>query len=221
MPGVDDARPVEYLGGPIRRLFMRYPWHVSGVIGVLLITGLRPCTRHVPEPPPIVAPMPAFDLLGPGGVTVTDKALHGDIWIAGFVCLDCSGAPAEIAPTLHAIASRVATHDKPMRFLAVGTQQGDTPEALAAWAASPDLPPTRWLTLSGPQGATDALRAEVTRALGGQAPEIWARIFIIDDRGRLRGSYALGERGADEIYHRAQHVALESRGRRDAGRSHP
>jgi cytochrome oxidase Cu insertion factor (SCO1/SenC/PrrC family) len=211
MPAPDDVRPVEYLGGPVRRLFMRYPWHVGAFVGIALITGLRPCTRHVPEPPPVVAPMPAFELLGAGGATVTNDALEGHVWIAGFVCVDCDGPGAPVGPSLHEIAERARTHDKPMRFLAIGVRADrDTPEAMARWANG-----SRWLALGGAQGAMSGLRTGVVRALGGTS-ETWSRLFIIDDRGNLRGSYALGERGADEIYHRAQHVARESRARRRA-----
>ena len=92
-----------------------------------------------------------------------------------------------------------------MRFLAIGLDPtSDTPEALATWVESRGGDPTRWLTAGGSPRETVALRDAVIRALGDSAPpDRWSRLFLIDDRMQLRGSYAMGDRGADEVYHRA------------------
>ena len=212
MPSSDDARPVDYIGGPVRRLFMRYPWHVSAVVGVLLITGLRPCTRHVPDAPPVVGAMPGFTLQGAGGEARSLGDLAGHVWIAGFVAVDAAGPDGEVGEALVALAAKSRTHDKPMRFLAIGSRADrDTPDALAAWATARGLERPRCEWLAGPQGDTDAIRAQLVSTFGAQTSEVWAHVFIIDDRGKLRGAYPLGERGVDEAYHRAQHVARDSR----------
>ena len=212
MPSPDDARPVEYIGGPLRRLFMRYPWHVSAVVGVLIITGLRPYTRHVPEAPPIIAPMPAFELSTATGEVIRTDDLLGSVWLAGFVCHGCTGPIANTGSTLRDIALRSITHGKPIRFLAIATDSvRDSAETMGQWAASHSLPTDRWTNATGAQPVITGLRAEVIRAFKSDTPETWARLFIIDERAQLRGAYALGDRGADEAYHRAQHVAREAR----------
>lgn len=38
------------------------PWVVGFILGLIIITGIRPCTRFVPEPPEVRAQLPAFEL---------------------------------------------------------------------------------------------------------------------------------------------------------------
>ena len=187
---------------------MRYPWRISAVAGLLVITGLRPCTRHVPDAPSVVAPMPDFTLRTAEGSPATPSSLSGTIWIAGFVCARCKGATAEVGPTLADLSKRIATHSKPLRVLAIGS---DTASQGETWSGDIGLVPTVTLALSGAPATVRSLKDHVATAFGPDQPRPWDRIFIIDDRGQLRGAYALGEMGADEAYHRAQHVARDAK----------
>jgi hypothetical protein len=187
---------------------MRYPWHISTVVGLFVITGLRPCTRHVPDAPPIVAPMPDFALQSTTGAPVTPATLSPTIWIAGFVCVECKGATTEVGPTLAELSQRIETHSKPLKVLAIAT---DAPTDQGAWSEPLSLASTTSLALSGPRETIASLKDQVAVAFGPDQPRPWDRIFIIDDLGQLRGAYALGEMGADEAYHRAQHVARDSK----------
>ena len=192
----------------MRHLFMRYPWHISTVVGLLVITGLRPCTRHVPDAPAIVAPMPQFELQDTEGANVTTESLASTIWIAGFVCAQCKGPTAEVGPTLAGLSERITTHKKPLKVLAIAT---DAPTNPGEWGQAMGLVAAGSLALTDTRGNVASLKDQVAAAFGPDQPKPWDRIFIIDDHGQLRGAYALGEMGADEAYHRAQHVARDSK----------
>ena len=196
------------MGGPLRRLFMRYPWHISTVVGLFVITGLRPCTRHVPDAPAVVAPMPHFELETAEGTPYEPANLASTIWIAGFVCGTCKGGTAEVGPTLAELSTRIETHNKPLKVLAIVT---DAPSKPSTWIAPQGLAPAVSLALSASPASVASLKDQVAAAFGPDQPKPWDRIFIIDDLGQLRGAYALGEMGADEAYHRAQHVARDSK----------
>ena len=178
---------------------MRYPWHVSAVVGVLLITGLRPCTRHVPAAPAVGASMPSFSLASSTESTFTESSLLGETWIAGFVCDECEGAVSQMGPILKELAGKIVEHKKPLRVLAI------SPSPPRNSTANNPI-----LRVHGPKERVDALRERVVAALGADKASTWNRTFIIDDQGKLRGAYALGELGADEVYHRAQHVARDA-----------
>ena len=208
MPAPHDERPVDYIGGPLRRLFMRYPWRISGLVGVLLITGLRPCTRHIPEAPPIIAPMPNFALSGPTSATATPEDLRGEVWIAGFACAKCQGPPADVSAVLAELSQRVHTHKKPLKVLAIAS---DVTRDSASWHLQQGFHETTSLALYGDDAAIQSLKFEVARTMKSEQPDLWNRIFIVDQDAKLRGAYALGELGADEAYHRAQHVVREAK----------
>ena len=196
------------MGGPIRRLFMRYPWRISGLVGILIITGLRPCTRHIPEAPAVIAAMPAFSLTRHDGASVGPEQLRGEVWVAGFACATCEGPPADISATLASLSQRIKTHQKPLKVLAFASDAGS---GHTSWHLKKGYDASVALALHGPAATIQSLKKEVALALESHEPDLWNRIFIIDHAGQLRGAYALGELGADEAYHRAQHVVRDAK----------
>ena len=83
----EDKRPVQYLGGPIRQFIMRYPYWIAGALGMIYITASRPCTRYIPEPPPILGQVNPPTLTPVMGGEAPKHPLNGRVWIAAHVCV--------------------------------------------------------------------------------------------------------------------------------------
>ena len=59
-------------------------WLWAFLIGVVLVTLMRPLLRRVPAPPPVLAQLPAFDLVEAGGERFRPVDLEGSVWVLAF-----------------------------------------------------------------------------------------------------------------------------------------
>jgi len=212
--------------GPRRRI--RHPFLWAFLVGIAVLTLMRPLLRHVPAPPPVEGRLPALRLVDQEGRPFGPEAMHGDVWIVGFVgrprgadpaAAAASASPAAAGRTAGAAsASAEASTEKArldglreiqdayrdfgvrgIRILVVSLTD-ETTEAIATRAAAAGADPKRFtfarLDPSSPPRALEIL--DVARHAG--------ELLIVDADGGLRGWYASGRDGLNEIYNRAQHV---------------
>ena len=43
--------------------FLRNPWILSGLLGIIAITIITPFVRHIPDAPPVIGQLPTFELV--------------------------------------------------------------------------------------------------------------------------------------------------------------
>ena len=67
-----------------RRPVWRNPWVLAFLAGILTLTAIRPLLRRIPEPPPLLAQLPAFSLVDDRGRTFGSAELRGTVWIGSF-----------------------------------------------------------------------------------------------------------------------------------------
>jgi protein SCO1 len=217
--------PPEERGGWLRRTFIRYPWHVGTVVGLVTITAMRPCTRHVPDPPPVLSQVPAFSLVDHDGQPFTSDTMRGTVWVAGFMFTSCPSTCPKISRAMLDLQHRYAQHKLEIPLVSFSVDpENDTPEVLKKYADMLGADTTRWRFVTGPLadmqklvvgGFASAMDKQTDQA-GMVDIAHTTKLALIDADGNVRGYYSSDEVGIDELFHRSQHVLREQR-QRQAG----
>lgn len=227
-----------------RQGWLRNPYVWAFLIGIVTITALRPVTRRIPDPPPVLGQVPAFTLTDQRGLPFGSADLEGTVWVAGFFLTRCP----EPCPTLIEAMSRLgkryeAAGMDEVRLVSISLEPDrDTPERVAEYADSVGADPARWSLLTGEPETVRALLADGFRmAMGPPRAERPAeraaeddvhagQLVLVDGRGRVRGYYEVLNRelymgfeegidvAVDEVFHRSRHVLAEA-DRESSGRT--
>lgn len=200
----------------------RVPWYqnpwVWGVLfGLVFIPLIRPLTRRVPAPPPVLGALPAFELVDESGEPFTREDMAGDVWVVGFFFTECRTLCPRILAATTSLAARYERNEVPVRMLLVSVDPTtDTPAVLKAKAEEMGLDLDRWSLVTGPEPEVRALveggfqtamgRQIVDEATGIVDIAHTERLILVDWQGALRGYYGIDELGLDEVYHRSTHV---------------
>ncbi len=220
-PSSMTARPPELPVNPVRKFLLRYPWHIGAAFGVLFLTGIRPFLRHVPEPPPSMYTLPAYQLVDQAKKPFTPEMMHGKVWVASFAFTSCPSACPALVAALGRLQERYEKNDIPVEIVTLTVDpEHDTPDVLAAYASELGADPTRWRFVTGSRAQLEALVVGGFKlALGEQPPPDATmydiahstKIALVDAHGGVRGYYGTDEPGLDEVFHRSQHVLDEAR----------
>ena len=202
--------------GPIpRRGRNLYLW--AFLLGVVVLTLMRPCLRRVPAPPPVQGVLPGFTFVDDTGRLFGPERLRGAVWIVHIFYTGCGAGCAGTLRSLGEIRRAYADLGiDGIRVLSLSVDpQHDTPEALRAFETAQGEDPGRWLLATGAAADLDTFLRLIYRRPGEPVPsgdtplEAIARagmLVLVDPEGGLRGIYASDASGIDEIYNRAQHV---------------
>ncbi len=213
--------PPEERGGWLYRKFIRYPWHFGAVVGIVTITAMRPCTRHVPDPPPVLSQVPAFELVDQDNRPFTSESLRGHVTVAGFMFTSCPSTCPKISRAMLSLQERYAQHkiaDVELVSFSVDPEH-DTPEVLKKYAGHLGADEQSWRFVTGPLAAMKALvvggfASAMDKQMGEHGMVDIAhttKLALIDAEGNIRGYYGSDEQGLDEVFHRSQHVLREMR----------
>ncbi|MCA9690782.1 MAG: SCO family protein [Myxococcales bacterium] len=206
--------------GPLRRLFMRYPWHISFVLGIILITvqGLR--MRHIPEPPPVLFQVPEFSLVDQSGREVTRDSLRGQVWIGSFFFTSCPSICPKITKSMLDLQSRLQSEGVDVKLVSFTVDpDNDTPEVLARYAKTIGADLERWRFVTGPRAQMEQLvvggfKTAMDPSKRDGDVEMYdiahsTKLVLVDRDGGVRGYYDTDAQGLDEVFHRSWHVLLE------------
>ncbi len=209
--------PPEERGNWLRRLFVRYPWHFSAIIGILCITwyGLR--NRHIPEPPEVMFPVPAFELVDQDGAVFSSETMRGDVWVASFFFTSCPSICPRITKSMIDLQTRLDEADVNVRLVSFSVDpENDTPEVLKRYAGTAGADEQRWRFVTGPLKDMEALVVGGFKTamdpkqregdVGMYDIAHTTKLVLIDKDGGVRGYYNTDPEGIDEVFHRSQHV---------------
>ena len=189
MPAV-DARP------PL----LRYPFLWAFLLGVIVLTAIRPCLRRVPVPPPVTGRFPEATLVDQDGRPFGRDTMRGAVWVVAFPQEGCGEACDGAARRLREIdETYAALRVGGIRILSVVAQSA----TLEGRAAGGDAEPSRRVVASG---GADVVRDLAAALCGAAAPASPGCLAIVDASGNLRGHYAADADGFNEVYNRAEHV---------------
>lgn len=171
---------------------------VALLAALALVAAVGRWVRQAPAPsaPPAIA-IPPFALTERSGAQVTDQALRGKVWIAGFVFTRCT----TICPRLAAVMSglqaplRALPGGEDARLVAISVDpEHDAPPVLAAWAERFQADPARWLFLTGDRTAIWTLAEQgfklpVQKEAGTPGHLILhsPKLVLVDRAGEVRG----------------------------------
>lgn len=216
----DDAREAapSWEQGPI----WKNPFAWAAVLGILVVTLIRPALRHVPEPPPALATLPAWSLVDQAGQPVGSATLAGQVHLVAVVSSACPGECRRTLDAAGRLEARLWQHAQPVRVLVLDLE----PSGAAPLAAGRGWAADRVSVVGGDSEAACSLAAALLAPLAGPRTLTCAdraliehaeRMTLVDGQGRVRGHYRLDELGLDEAFHRARRVVMEERERARAG----
>lgn len=214
--------PPDYVPPPWLAWLRRNIWWVSGVLGILTITAIRPLLRRIPEPPAVMFTLPAdYALVDQHGAPFTPATLRGKVWVAGFVFTHCPSICPTVTKAMADLRGRFDRLGLEIEMVSFTVDPArDTPEVLAAYAVESGADNPRWRFVTGkPDDVVALVRHGFYLGVGPAKPtgvdnmydiSHSSQLALVDGEGNVRGFYGIeAEQGLDEIFHRAQHVLAE------------
>lgn len=201
---------------------LRNPYVWAFVIGIVTLTAIRPLLRHVPEPPPVLFPLPEFSLVASDGTPFGSAELRGQVYVASFFFTSCRSICPAIMQGMARLQDGLSRNEiSGIRLVSISVDpEHDTPAVLADYGESLGVDPGRWTLLTGDpervrQLVVSGFKTPVEPAPPGGAEPMdiahTGKLVLVDGAGRIRGYYDSNELGLDEVYNRAQHVLRQER----------
>src|SRR5512143_3183439 len=190
---------------------VRSPYFWGLLIGCATVTLIRPLLRREPAAPPVLSPLPRFELVAPDGTAFGSDALRGHVYVANFFTTRCAAIDL---PAMHGMATlqelyREAGIDS-IRLVSISADPAyDTPERLRAAQATFGVDPARWVLLTGgieeirslaEQGFHVPFGDEAAGVSGACDAVHPSPLMLVDTQGGLRGIYGAGDLGVDEVF---------------------
>ena len=198
---------------------LKNPYFLAAVAGAITIPLLRPCLRNVPDPPPVLAELPAYALTSQDGEAFGSEQLRGHVYVANFIFTTCRSMCPGLTRAMASLQDKFEQIDVDIRLVSFTVDPAtDTPERLEAYAEEYGADTSRWTFLTGSEEELEDLIVngfmtavgEPQRDGAGMIDIAHSAKFILIDRdGQIRGYYDSDELGLDEIFHRSQHVFYE------------
>jgi protein SCO1/2 len=202
--------------------FYRNPFVIAFVAGIVTLTLIRPLLRHEPEPPPVLAQLPAFTLEDASGKPYGSADLAGQVYIASFFFTRCPSICPLLMQNVRKLQEGLNAQEiSGIRLVSITVDpENDTRDVLADYAQNLKADPARWTFLTGPPDKVRELvvsgfKTPMDRAdtPPGSAMDIahTGKVVLVDGSGRIRGYYGTDDLGLDEVFNRAQHVLKQER----------
>lgn len=170
---------------------------------VFFLAGCGATARQQPDAPPdLDFPVGTFRLTERSGRTVTEKDLHGKVWVASFIFTRCSGPCPQVTSTMRRLQSELqseleAGQVRLVTFTVDPTR--DDLRALQTYANNRGAHPDHWLFLTGDEATIHTLLREqfkqgVQRRSGPDVTEGTEfdhspRLVVVDKEGVIRSMH--------------------------------
>ena len=224
-----DAEPNKE-GGRLRSL-LQSPWLWAVVAGLIVIPAMRPFLRYEPAPPPVLYELPQFRLVDSSGAPFGSSELAGQVYVADFIFTRCGSICPLLTRAMRSLDERYREAGiSGVRLVSISVDPNyDTPEVLRQYEQAYGLDPGRFRLLTGPEDDIRTLimsgfrldydtgtDSAVPASDGAESEDLiqlahTGKLFLVDQRGAVRGLYDIDEAGLDEVFHRCQHVLHERR----------
>jgi protein SCO1/2 len=203
-----------------RKGAFRSPFVWAFFVGIVLLTLMRPLLRFEPDPPPVLAELPAWTLVDQHGSSFGSADLEGTVYVANFFFTRCASI---CPPLMRAVATLDDRYEREgiegIRIVSITVDpEADTAERLGEYGKGLGADPARWTLLTGEPDDIRKLVVSGFKTAMGDREELSAGLFdiahagklvLVDGQGRIRGYYDYDAPGLDELFHRSQHVQRE------------
>jgi protein SCO1/2 len=171
------------------------------VCAALLVTLWPRRTRR--DPPPVIAPVPAFALTDQEGRPFASGiALRGRPWVANFIFTRCTTVCPIFTGKMARLDARLKERGDDAWLVSFSVDpEHDTPEVLRRYATERGAPTERWSFLSGSTAdilrtVTEALKIHIEKVDGapiGQSIMHGTHFVVVDAEMNIRGYYDLAD----------------------------
>jgi protein SCO1/2 len=167
------------------------PWvYLSALlIIILLIIFLQP--DEVEEKLPIIAQIPAFDLIDQDGKQFTLNNLKGNVWLADFIFTTCAGPCPIMTERMSTVQYDLLDINK-LKFVSFTVNPDyDTPDVLKKYAKRYNADISTWSFVTGKYEKIQELIANGFK-MGDEEEIVFhsTRFALVDHKGNLRGYYS-------------------------------
>jgi len=157
-----------------------------------LFVSLLAC-RPAP-PPPVLSPIPPFQMQNQEGRPFGAAQLQGKPWVADFIYTECKDSCPQLTARMADLQKRLPPSVQLVSFTV--DPKRDTPEKLQAYATSAGADPQRWHFLTGPPELVKYLLGTGFKVTLLEESEQGVRnlvhdehLVLVDGIGRIRGYY--------------------------------
>lgn len=215
----------------IGRLLARPLFWVPVMAVLFLVPIGRSLLRRLPPPPPVLATLPSFAMTDQLGHAFGTRELAGKVWVADFIFTSCQTMCPLLTQRMGEIAHRGRHLGPDFHLVSFSVDpERDTPQRLAAYAATHGADAHKWAFLTGSladveHAVVDGFKIGVDRrkkeapAPGGasSAPsdDFWEivhgeHLVVVDRHLRIRGYFQASPDGMNLLMDALGRVANES-----------
>ncbi len=202
------------------RNWLRNPWVMSFLFGVVFLTAIRPLTRKIPDPPQVLGEVGNWELMDTNQNRFGSAQLIGKVHIVGFFFSSCKTVCPLIINHLKKLESRLARGRYEVPFVLISVDpQTDTPQHLSQFAKDQNLISPQWNLLSGSiDEVTRIAEKNLLIGLGLSAEKAGSssvelvhnqKLILVDSKGNHRGAYDSSLEGVEELFHRAERLTVD------------
>jgi protein SCO1/2 len=203
------------------RFLRKHIWVISFLLAIIALTAVRGRMRYIPEPPPVLYQLPEYALVDHEGEPFTSDTLDGNVWVAGFIFTRCPSSCPAVTRAMLELRARFDRYGVDVHMVSVSVDpETDTPEVLATYAAQAGADNPKWKFVTGELPAIKALVGEGFRlGIGDPTPQAGSaydiahstKLALVDPQGGVRGFYGIDPEGLEELFERADRVAMEAK----------
>lgn len=192
-------------------------WLLAIVASVTFIAAKTWRGRAEHEAPalPVLAEVPAFDLVDQDNHPLTEQTLRGRPWVGAFFFTTCGTACPMMSAKMAKLQTAIPEKDVHLVSVTVNPEF-DSPEVLKAYAKKFDADETRWHFLTGKTDAVSGLaRGMLLNVIppSGESPVLHSEKFVlVDADGKMRAVYdSKDDEQLKQLSADAQTLAAEAR----------
>ncbi|KYF50231.1 hypothetical protein BE08_41380 [Sorangium cellulosum] len=182
---------------------------LASLVGLVALFFVSRAARTSAAPPPAIRiPLPAFELTDQRGQRFGLEQLRGRVWIADFIFTTCPTVCPKLTQRMKEIELRSRDLGDALHLATFTVDpENDTPEVLAAYAASNGLPLDRWTLLTGPLDQIESTIVGGFKIAMGKkesSPGLFSifhgeRLVLVDKEAVIRGYYEANDEGIAAI----------------------
>lgn len=225
--------PPDLVAPPWLEFLRRHIFVIAFILAAVTLTLIRPFTRHIPEPPPVMFELPGdWTLTDNRGETFSKESMHGKVWVASFVFTRCPSSCPAVTRAMQDLRDRFDRNNIDIKMVSFSVDpEYDTPAVLDAYATQNEIDYDKWKFVTGGEAAmTELLEGGFKLGLGPREEKEGGlfdiahstKLALIDKDGNVRGYYGIDptpneDGGLAELYERADRVDRMVPGEESAG----
>jgi len=199
-------------------------WFWAILASLIVLPAMRPCSRRVAPPPPILGEVSEVVLLDQDGQDFGPERFRQKVLLTAFLGSAATEEGELLVRALQRLAEGMEIAPEPdfMGLIVVSLDpQNDTPSELKQLATELDIDPIFRTLLTGDPGDVSEFTEHMLGRKVELGPGVWnPQLVLVDDIGRIRGRYDVinDSEGLMESFARAERTARESWEGRRGGR---